>query len=198
MKSILFSTVLTGVCILLTSAYPAAARTFTLSDADLMSLDVYQDSNPEKDSNAPSITAKRDIPGPGVEFDIHFPPDNKSKNNHSLTYVSCNNRGQGALVGIDINDFDAFALKFTLISVDGRNDVDAGGMLMVGAFLNGAYRPECISFKQGDETISITADNAKKISIIGFEANKFTPDGWNPQGNTVTIRVEAAPNAEIP
>ena len=197
MKSILFSTVLTGVCILLTSAYSAAARTFTLSDADLMSLDVYLNSNPKIDPNAPGIVAKRDIPGTGVEFDIYFPPDNKSKNNNSLTYVSCNNRGQGALVGIDINDFDAFALKFTLISVDGRNDVDAGGMLMVGAFLNGAYRPEDISFKQGDETISITKNHVEKTSTIGFEAHKFTPDGWNPQGNTVTIRIEAAPNAEI-
>jgi len=195
MKSILFSTALTGVCILLSSAYPAAAGTFTLSDTDLMSLDVYPNSNPKIDPNAPRIVAKRDIPGPGVEFDIYFPPDNK--HNNVLTYVSCSDRGKGTLAGIDVNDFDAFALKFTLVAVDGKSDADAGGMLVVGALVSGGYRPECISFAKSDEAISITADNAKKISLIGFEVHKLTPDGWNPQGNTVTIRVEAAPNAEM-
>ena len=159
-----------------------------------MLLDTYKSGDPENDPNAPKIIAKRDIPGPGVEFDIYFPPDNMR--NNGIEYVSCVDRGQQKLNGIDVNDFDAFALKFTLIAVDGKSQINAGGMLVVGAFINGAYRPECISFAKGDEVISTTGKFSKKISIIGFDVHKSTPEGWNPQGNIVTIRVEAAPNAQ--
>ena len=176
-------------------------RIFTLSDEDLMALDVYQDSNPKYDPNVPKIVAQRDISGPGVEFDIYFPPDNKRKDNYALAYVSCNNRGKGTLVGIDVNDFNAFALKFTLISIDGKNDINSGGTLLVGALVNAGYshafRPECISFAKGVEAVSITKTDAEKTSIIGFEVYKSSPDGWSPQGNTITIPIEATPGAEI-
>ena len=164
---------------------------FTLSDEDIMSLDVYQDSNPKYDPNVPKIIAQRDVPGPGVEFDIYFPSDNKSKTNYSLGYVSCGNRGKGALVDIDVNDFDAFALKFTLISIDGRNDPNAGGTLLVGALINSGYshafRPEYISFEKEVEAVSVTKTDAEKTSIIGFEIYKSSPEGWSPKGNTVTV-----------
>jgi hypothetical protein len=177
-------------------------RIFTLSDEDIMSLDVYENSNPKYDPNVPKIVAQRDVPGPGVEFDIYFPPDNSQKSNYCMTYVSCSNRGTGALVGIDVNNFDAFALKFTLVSIDKRNDSGAGGTLVVGALVNAGYshafRPEYLSFDTGGEAISVTKTDAKKISIIGFTVYKASPEGWGPKGNTVTIRIEAAPNAVVP
>jgi hypothetical protein len=193
-KNVIF-TLIAAACCLWYAVPSALGRSFTLSDDDLMSLDAYQNNDPNHDPNAPKIVSVRDVPGPGVEFDIYFPKDNKK--NNSVEYVSCKNSGKGTLVDIDVNDFDAFALKFTLIAVDGKNNLNAGGMLVVGALMGGAYRPECISFSMGDEVISITSFSAPKISIIGFDVHKLTPNGWNPQGNTVTIRVEAAPNSEM-
>jgi len=196
-KNTIVTAVFVGMFFLSSAMCQDVKRVFTLSDEDLMSLDVYQNSDPNNDPNAPRIVGQRDIAGPGVEFDIYFPPDNKRKDNYELSYVSCNNSGEGTLVDIDVNDFDAFALKFTLIAIDGKNDPNAGGTLTVGALVDGAYRPECISFSEGDEVISITGNNAKKTSVIGFHMHKLSPDGWNSQGNTVTIRVEAAPNSEM-
>jgi len=201
-KNISLAAIFASMFLLSSAIGDDTGRMFTLSDEDLMALDVYQDSNPKYDPNVPKIVAQRDIAGPGVEYDIYFPPDNKNKNNYALGYVSCNNRGKGALVGIDINDFDAFALKFTLIAVDGRNDPDAGGTLVVGALVNAGYshafHAECINFAKENEAVAITKTDAQKTTIIGFEVYKSSPDGWSPQGSTITIRVEAAPNAEIP
>jgi len=194
-KKVIFALAWVAACFLLCAVSSAIERSFTLSDDALMSLDIYQGTDPNIDPNYPVIVEKRDIVGPGVEFDIYFPPDNR--HNNVMEYISCKNRGEGTLVDIDVNDFDAFALKFTLIAIDGKSDVNAGGMLTVGALVDGAYRPECISFSEGDEVISITGNNAQKTSVIGFHIHKLTPDGWNVQGNTVTIRVEAAPNSEI-
>jgi len=203
-KNTILAAVFAGMFFISSAIGEELGRMFTLSDEDLMALDVYQDSNPKYDPNVPKIVAKRDISGPGVEFDIYFPPtNNKRKDNYVLTYVSCDNRGEGTLVGIDVNDFDAFALKFTLIAIDGKNDIDAGGTLIVGALVNSGYshgfQSEYISFAKGNEAISITKTDAEKTSIIGFIVYKLpSPDGWSPQGNMVTIRVEAAPNAQIP
>jgi len=201
-KNTILAAIFAGTFFMSSAIGEEVGRMFTLSDEDLMALDVYQDSNPKYDPNVPRIVAQLDISGPGVEFDIYFPPDNKRKDNYILTYVSCNNRGDGALVGIDVNDFDAFALKFTLIAIDGENDPNAGGTLIVGALVNSGYshsfRPEYISFAKRNEAISITKTDAEKTSIIGFTVYKSSPDGWSPQGNTVTIRVEAAPNGQIP
>jgi hypothetical protein len=195
LKNTIWATTFVGIVFLSSAIGEDVKRMFTLSDDELMSIDVYQNSDPNNDPNAPFITAKRDISGPGVEFDIYFPPDNR--HNNVMEYVSCKNRGKGTLVDIDVNDFDAFALRFTLIAVDGKSDINAGGLLGVGALVDGAYRPECISFAKGDEVISITRNHVKKTSVIGFEVSKAIPDGWNPKGNTVTIRVEAAPKAEM-
>jgi hypothetical protein len=178
-------------------------RSFTLSDADLMSLDWYLDSRVPDDPNAARIISKRDVPGPGVEFDIYFPKDNKAApHTYSLYYVSCKQGGEGTLTGIDVNDYDAFALKFALVAVDGKPK--GGGSLVVGALINTdysyAYRPEVIGFTESEKTmvVSSTSTNADKISIIGFTVRKFTRDDWNPMGTTVTLRIEPAPNAEIP
>jgi hypothetical protein len=197
-KIVITGIILMGVGLPLFAVEPDFDNAFTLSDEDLMALDVYRHENREpNDPNAPSVTAKRDIAGPGVEFDIYFPPENKNKTNIGLEYLSSEYRGKGSLAGIDVNGFNAFALKFTLVAVDGKSGVNEGGALMVGAVFDGAYKPECIDFRHADDAVCTTRISSNKISQIGFDVHKFTPAGWNPQGNTVTIRMEAAPNAQI-
>ena len=173
----------------------AMAESFTLSDDDLMLLDYhfYRYSMSE-------VINKTDVEGPGVEFEIYF-PDNTRKNN-SITYVSCKNGGEGSLTGIDISAYDAFALKFTLVSVNDSNSPDAGGTLLVGALINSGYthafRPEVINLlPQRNTAVSSTTTDANNISIIGFTAYFLEPDGWDPNGSTVRLLIEPAPNAEL-
>jgi hypothetical protein len=181
-------------------------KAFTLSDADLMSLDWYLDYCAPDDPNAARITAKRDVAGPGVEFDVHFPGKNKSNCRSRLVeYVSCDRGGESTLVGIDVNDYKMFALKFTLVAVDGNSSPDAGGLLGVGALINGRhsgpiYSTNIISFMQEHETsvVSSIPVYIEKISVIGIAVYQADTMGWNPAGTTVTVQVEAAPNAEIP
>ena len=190
---------------ILWASVPAAmGRSFTHSDADLMSLDWYLNFSANDDPNLPKVLDKRDVAGPGVEFDIYFPRNVKDKHQtRGISYVSCTYGGQGTLTGVDVNDYKMFALKFTLVAVDGNSSPDTGGLLNVGALINGGdkwgYSPEVISFMQDHKTsaISSTSTDADKISIIGITVYKVSPIGWNPEGNVVTIKVEADPNSEI-
>lgn len=194
---------LSAVVMLLVStafAEKAAEKVFTLSDADLMSLDCYADRN-DPNYNA-AVVDKRDIPGPGVEFDIHF-PDN-SEQHASVRYVSSKYCGEGELVGIDVNDYDAFSLKFTIVSVDGNSSPDSGGLLIVGALISNrhnsmTYSTNVISLMRDHKTsvVSSTPVDIDKISVIGVAIYEMDPIGWNPEGTTVTLRIEAAPRAEV-
>jgi hypothetical protein len=174
----------------------AIAKNFTLSDDDLMLLDRHF-----QVSSISEVISKTDVEGPGVEFEIYFPDTNGP--GRSIEYVSCENGGEGALTGIDISEYNAFSLKFTLVSVNDSNSPDAAGPLAIGAVINSprsyAYRPERVSLKpQRNGVISTTTtDDANDISIIGFTAYLFTPVGWDPNGSTIKLLVEAAPNAEI-
>jgi hypothetical protein len=203
-KQIVSTVVVAAICVLWLSASAVMGRSFTLSDTDLMSLDWYEDSRAPDDPNVARIVAKRDVSGTGVEFDIYFPKGRKdSPNTYSVYYVSCKRGGEGTLVGIDVNDYDAFALKFSLVAVDGNSSPGVGGSLVVGAIIDSgytwAYSLEIISFAEDEKSIVIssTTTDADKISIIGFTIRKLSPQGWNPAGTTVTVRVEAAPGAEI-
>ncbi len=174
----------------------AVAESFTLSDDDLMLLDYHFNY-----SSASEVIQKTDIEGPGVEFNIYFP--NTKKPNHSIYYISCKRGGEGSLTGIEISTYDAFALKFTLVSVNGSDSPDAGGSLVVGALINSpysyAYRPEVLGLKpqRDNSVISITKTDANDITIIGFTAHFLSPKGWDPNGSTVKLLIEPAPNAEL-
>jgi hypothetical protein len=174
----------------------AIAKNFTLSDDDLMLLDRHF-----IHYSTSEVISKTDIEGPGVEFEIHLPDINNP--GHSIYYVSCKSGGEGLLTGINISDYDAFALKITLLSVNGSDSPDAAGSLVVGALINSprsyAYHPEVVSLKpQRNNAISITkTDDANDISIIGFTAHLLTTKGWDTNGSTIKLLVEAAPNAEI-
>lgn len=201
-EKVILTLVRVVVCYLWCAVPSVMGRSFTLSDDDLMSLDSYVNNADPNSPSVPKIVSKRDVPGPGVEFDIYFPKDNKK--NNSVGYVSCKYRGAGTLVDVNIQDYNSFALKFTLVSVDGNSTPNTGGLLVVGALVNTgyswAYRPEVIGFVQDESAtaVSITETDADKISIIGFEIHKLTPNGWNPEGTTITVRIEPAPDAEIP
>src|SRR4030042_2280081 len=145
-KTIFAFIIIIVVC--LSPAMPwTEGKTFTLCDDDLMLLDSYLDIDPN-DPNAPKVVDKRDVSGSGVEFDIYFPKDNKK--NNSVKYVSCEYRGEGILVDINVPDYNAFALKFTLVAVDGSSEPNTGGLLVVGALAGPAYRPEVISLIKGE------------------------------------------------
>jgi len=169
---------------------------FTLSDDDLMLLDRHF-----HHYSTSEVISKTNVAGPGVEFEIYLPDINTP--GRSISYVSCENGGEGLLTGIDISDFNAFSLKITLVSVNGSSSHDAAGALVVGAMINSprsyAYRPEVVSLKpQRNSAISTTkTDGANVTSIIGFTAHLFTTKGWDPNGSTIRLRVEAARNSEI-
>jgi hypothetical protein len=199
MKNHATLTIVAAVSILLLPASDAMGRSFTLSDADLMSLD-WSGHRTTDDPNLPKVLGKRDVAGPGVEFDIYFPKNVKDNpSTRSIVYVSSNRGGEGTLAGVDVNDYKIFALKFTLVAVDGNSSPDTGGLLNVGALINDGHAPKVLSFMQDHKTsaISSTSTDADKISIIGISVYKLSPIGWNPLGNTVTIKVEADPNSEI-
>jgi len=173
----------------------AIAKNFTLSDDDLMLLDWHL-----HDYSTAEVISKTDVEGSGVEFEIRFPDTNGP--GRSIGYVSSTKGGEGLLTGIDISEYDAFSLKFTLVSVNDSNSPDAAGPLAIGALISiprsWAYHPERVSLKpQRNGVISTTTTDANDISVIGFTAYLFTPVGWDPNGSTIKLLVEAAPNAEI-
>lgn len=172
----------------------ASAIKLTLSDEGLMALDQYSTRNVGLKA---TILEKRDIEGSGVEFDIYFPGNKRP--NHSIYYFFSSNKLQEMFKGIDIDSYDAFELKFTLISVNGSDSPDSGGILIVGAYMNGSYRPEAISLKESKSASSISTTRIKsesdRFSYVGFTAHMLTSEGWDPNGSTVTLLIESVPNA---
>jgi len=177
------------------SAAPAVAVNVTLSDTGLMLLDLYLDV-----PGTATIVDRRDVPGPGVEFDIYFSivePGYKT-----VKCVSWEGRGADSLAEIDVSMYDAFELKFTLLAVDGINTPGIGGTLIVGALIGPydsgahAFQSQGVDFlpdtHYGTTAISSTPVRTNRISIIGFIA--YIPSsmeaGWNPSGTTVTLLVE--------
>jgi predicted outer membrane repeat protein len=170
----------------------AIALKLTLSDEGLMALDEYARYYIGLKA---TILEKRDIEGPGVEFDIYF-PGNKNRDD-SIYYLFSDQKFQEVFKGVDIASYDAFELKFTLTSVDGNDSPDSGGILIVGAYMNRSYRPEAISLRESKPTsiISTTRIKSGSISYTGFTAHMLSPDGWDPNGTTVTLLIEPVPNA---
>lgn len=168
----------------------ASAIKLTLSDEGLMALDEYARYMAGLKA---TILEKRDIEGPGVEFDIYF-PGNKHPYN-SIYYVFSEQKLKDVFQGIDVASYDAFELKFTLISaVDGNDSPDSGGDLVVGALVHGSYDPESISLSESKpgssiSTTRIDADHPS-ISIVGFTARLLPPRRWDPNGTAVTLLIE--------
>ena len=179
----------------------APATNITLSKGGLMALDYYYYS---------SDTARvvgRTPSGTGIEFSIWYPGNHG--NDDGLYFVSSKNGGTKKLVGINISPYDAFTLKFTLVSVNGSSTPDTAGPLIVGAIINNseggpyAYQPKVIGFNPGDSVFatSQTATTADTISIVGIVANIpswwWTPETnpWPESGALVKLLIEPVPGA---
>jgi predicted outer membrane repeat protein len=168
------------------------AEDFTLSDEGLMMLHV----GTYYYTATASITAKRDVPEPGVEYKIHFPG---IKPNDSTLEMVCDkfNDTNSPLVGVNVGKYDCFSLKFTLTSINGKTTSDAGGQLYVGAYVGcderrGGFRPVCIGFGENAEpnAISATRFSGEILSNIGFTVYIGDTNGWDPNGATITLLVE--------
>ena len=175
----------------------ASASVFTLSDQALMLLD-------DNYVNSSVSIHATDVAGPGVVFDVSYPGAGSS-----LYWVSSIYDGQGLLTGIDISEYDAFALNFTLLSVNGQEDYsNGGGPVIAGALINRsgsvyAYQPQVLDFNNNVRVVSTTTSDADMIKLVGFCLNiptwwyQTSPSPWNPNGNTVSVLVQAAPNAVL-
>jgi hypothetical protein len=183
------------------------AENFTLSDEGIMMLHI---GTYLGDARA-SLTSKKDVPGPGVEFEMYMPA---SKAFEGTLDMVCSNydrydRSGGPnepLVGTKVGKYDSFELKFTLISINGKTTADAGGTLIVGAKIGcegsrGGFRPMSLGFGEGQDTnaVSTTSNGGETISEIGFTAYIANISDWEPNGSTVKLLVEpVAGDAAIP
>ncbi|MBN1392976.1 MAG: hypothetical protein JW947_09255 [Sedimentisphaerales bacterium] len=174
--------------------FVAYGTSFTLSDDAIMKLDYeYYGSQ-----NIVSIT---NVNGPGVRFDIQYlDPQNIRGESPTFYWVSSIRGGNGDLVGIDISEFDAFALNFTLLSVTGANRTDAP--IIVGSYIRNSYKPEVISLAQPFAS-SITTTDANQITTVGFVCNipywwyDDNSSPWDPDGAIISLLVEQTPGAAV-
>jgi len=166
------------------------AMNLTLSDEGLMALDEYSE---HVRGLKATILNRRDIEGPGVIFDLYF-PGNKHPDD-AIYYFFSKDRLEEMLEGVDAASCDAFELKFTLVSVDGSDAPETGGVLVVGAHIGGAYRPESVAFREGHQrsVVSTTRINTERISWLGFTAHLLSERGWDPNGTTITLLIEPCP-----
>lgn len=188
-----FITTTTVVLVVFLLAGIGIAEDFTLSDNALMTLD---QTNRHVLSKS-SIVEKRDRPGPGVEFDIYFPGTKPNERGFQCVAIKTKNEPNNPLFASDLRMFDAFALKFTLLAVDGDPSPSHTGRLVVGAYINAGFRPECVTLDPADTntTVSRTRVGPDDVISIGITTHMLSPDGWDPNGTTITLLVEPAPGA---
>lgn len=202
--SCIFSWFLLALC-----PFAAHGTEFTLSDEALLSLDYQYEEwyYGQKDTSIFNIV---DVPGPGVQFDFLYPdPQNNDDKSPRLYLTSSIYGGNGSLTGIDISTFDAFTLKFTVLSAQGVSTPAAVGPLVVGALINRsdavfAYSPEVIAINDPVSATSITTTDANQIDLVGFVCNiphwlydESSPSPWDPDGATISLLVEPAPGAVL-
>ncbi|MHC4117716.1 MAG: hypothetical protein ACYSWO_09435 [Planctomycetota bacterium] len=173
---------------------PAAKRprrVLTLSQKQLVLLDWHSSG-----SRGARVKAKRQVAGHGVEFDIYFPSN--SPGNCALSLVSSGTGGRGSLVGTDIRGYDEFALKLTLVSINGQRKPEMKQQLVAGAVIGPTpegrrtgYEPVSISLADSEETVvARTAVSADEIYEIGFHVHVRNYQDWEPSGSKVVLRVE--------
>ena len=171
--------------------------TVTLSAEQLMALDWAG-----RAAGRAVIVQKRSV-GAGVEFDIRFP--GAAAGVCTFDYTSSGAAGQGALAGLDVRAYQAFALKFTLVAVDGRSDPNFPLELTVGSVIGppgdgkvSSYEPVVLKLSPEHATkIAKTPMHTGKIRVIGIHAHVANPKLWDTTGGVVTLRVEPAADAEI-
>jgi len=173
------------------------STTMTLSAEQLMALD-WNGRLVER-----SMILDKRLVGTGVELDIRFPGN--SPRVCSIDHTSSGAAGRRALVGLDVGRYEAFALKFSLISVNVRRDPNAPPEIAVGAVIgpagdgrHSACEPIVLDLSADRATgIARTPMNTGKIRVIGIHVHAVNPQTWDANGGIVTIRVEPAPDADL-
>lgn len=176
-----------------------ASGVLTLSSSQLMFLDW----DGPYASHA-KVVKRRIVGDSAAEFDIHFPSNKPG--HRSIEFVSSGLGGRSRLVGRDVSDYKTFALKFTLVSINGTAGSDTTLKLAVGALIGptndgkvSGHTPVTLGgASERVAAISRTPVGKSKIYRIGVRAYMLDPENWDPAGSTVTIRVEPVQNATIP
>jgi len=170
-------------------------RILTLSGQQLILLD-WHGSN----SGGARVKGKRILAGQGVEFDIHFPGNNPGS--CSLDFVSSGEGGSGSLVGTDISGYGVIALKFTLVSVNGKSESTMKQKLIAGVVIGptdagmlSTYEPVTLGLADSEKTvIAKTYVTTDKIYEVGFHVHMLNPQDWDVSGSMITLRIESAGN----
>ncbi|MBN1505393.1 MAG: hypothetical protein JW955_01035 [Sedimentisphaerales bacterium] len=173
--------------------------TLTLSGDQLISLD-WAGRSP----SGPKVVRKHAVDNSGAVFDIQFSGNNLWQN--SIDYVSSGSGGRMALVGLDVGGYQTFALKFTLVSIDGAVGPTLPQELAVGAVVGptadgklSQYEPLVLGFAgQQISGVARTPIGAPRLREIGIHVHMANPETWNPEGALVTLLVEPVPEATVP
>ena len=168
-------------------------RTLTLESGQLMRLD-WSSLN----RHGARVESKRVVSGPSVEFDIYFP--SSSPGSCSLSFVSSGTGGRGTLVGADVRAYEVFALKLTLVSINGRSDPASKQKLVAGAVIGPTaegrltgYEPVTLSLAASEKTVTAkTPVSTPEIYEIGFHIHALNHEDWDPSGSKIVLRVEPA------
>ncbi|MBN2131880.1 MAG: hypothetical protein JW741_20435 [Sedimentisphaerales bacterium] len=180
------------------SEKPQASGTLTLSVEQLAMLDW---SRPA--ASRPKVVARRVVKGVGVDFDIQFPSNRPGS--RAIDYISSGSGGRGAMIGLDVQGYEAFALKFTLLSVDRAAGSALPHQVVVGALFGPTgdgkifgYEPLSLSFASNAEAgVAQTPLASERINQIGFHVHMANPQVWDPHTTVLTLRVEPAPGAAV-
>jgi len=175
------------------------SRILTLSEQQLISLDWHSPNGARAHVKGKRVV----VAGPGVEFDIYFPSN--SPRNRSLNFVSSGQGGTGTLVGADIRGYEAFALKLTLVSINGQSEPQLKQKLVAGAVIGPTgkrqlrtYEPVTMGLAASEKTvIAKTPVSTDKIYQIGFHIHMLNPQDWDPLGSVVRLRVEPVENGKV-
>jgi hypothetical protein len=169
------------------------SRVLTLSQQQLVSLDWHSPNRA-----GARVKEKWVLAGVGVEFDIYFPSNDPGS--ISLDFVSSGEGGRGSLVGADINDHEAFALKLTLVSINGQGkpELKQEQKLVAGAVIGPtamgqlcSYEPVTLGLAASERTVTAkTPVSADKVYQIGFHVHMLNPQEWDRSGSIATLRVE--------
>ncbi len=168
------------------------SRIFTLFWQQLVSLDWHS-----SDRTGARVMDKRVFSfSPAVEFDIYFPSN--SPGSQSLDFVSSGEGGKGTLVGTDMRGYEAFALKFTLVSINKQSGPEMKQKLVAGALIGPAskrqlrtFEPVTLGLAASEKTvIAKTPVSTDKIYQIGFHLHMQNPQDWDRSGSMVRLRIE--------
>ena len=172
-------------------------RTLTLGSEQLMQLD-WSSLN----RRGARVEGRKPVSGSGAVFEIYFPSN--SPGSCSLSFVSSGTGGKGDLVGADIRAYEAFALKLTLVSINGRSEPDLKQKLVAGAVIGPTatgrltnYEPATLSLAASEKTVTVvTSVSADKVYEIGFHVHVENHQEWDAAGSRVVLKVEPAEGAE--